>query len=217
MRKIKMKKGSQTIIFSEFKSHWVSQTFTCGPNNDNNGHGILNIFIYWIFFFCCCLCWIVEFGSLSKSALGHIISRIRPIVRFGWTLKKESSLWHIGAFDWAYLGKSILWMVISSCGYISVYIPACLVVCPVGWGCRIDRLLLCRGVRPPPNECPRYDTKQSDGEVPVMLELWGMRSTFLLPSLPGPLWPRVVALNKDPIYGLNRTKLRFLDFTLFCI
>ena len=26
-----------------------------------------------------------------------------------------------------------------------------------------------------PNECPRYDTKQSDGEVPVMLELWGMR------------------------------------------
>ena len=25
--------------------------------------------------------------------------------------------------------------------------------CPVGWGCRIHRLLLCRGVRPP-NECP---------------------------------------------------------------
>ena len=24
------------------------------------------------------------------------------------------------------------------------------------------------------NECPVYDTKQSDGEVPVMLELWGM-------------------------------------------
>ena len=27
------------------------------------------------------------------------------------------------------------------------------------------------------NEYPEYDTKQSDGEVPVMLELWGMRST----------------------------------------
>ena len=25
-----------------------------------------------------------------------------------------------------------------------------------------------------PNECPRYDTKQSDGEVPVMLGLWGI-------------------------------------------
>ena len=26
-----------------------------------------------------------------------------------------------------------------------------------------------------------------------MLELWGMRSTSSLPSLPGPLWPGVVA------------------------
>ena len=26
-----------------------------------------------------------------------------------------------------------------------------------------------------------------------MLELWGMRSTPLLPSLPGPLWPGMVA------------------------
>ena len=46
---------------------------------------------------------------------------------------------------------------------------------------------------PPPNERPRYDTKQSDGEVPVMLGLWGMRSTLSLPLLPGPLWPSVVA------------------------
>ena len=59
--------------------------------------------------------------------------------------------------------------------------------CPVGWGCRIHWLHLCRGVRLPPNECPDYDTKQSDGEVPAMLELWGMRSTPSLPSLPGPL------------------------------
>ena len=42
-------------------------------------------------------------------------------------------------------------------------------------------------------ECPGYDTKQSDGEVPVILELWGMRSTSSLPSLPGPLWPGMVA------------------------
>ena len=45
----------------------------------------------------------------------------------------------------------------------------------------------------PPNECPGYDTKQSDGEVPAVLELWGMRSTPSLPSLPGPLCPGVVA------------------------
>ena len=65
--------------------------------------------------------------------------------------------------------------------------------CPVSWGCRIHWLHLCRGVRPPLTKCPGYDTKQSDGEVPAMLELWGMRSTPSLPSLPGPLWPRVVA------------------------
>ena len=41
-----------------------------------------------------------------------------------------------------------------------------------------------------------YDTKQSDGEAPVMLELWEMWSTSSLPSLPGPLWSRVVAPDK---------------------
>ena len=43
------------------------------------------------------------------------------------------------------------------------------------------------------NECPGYDTEQSDGEVPVMLEFWGMRGIPLVPLLPGPLWPGVVA------------------------
>ena len=77
--------------------------------------------------------------------------------------------------------------------------------CPVGWGCRIHQLHLCRGVRSP-KECSIYDTKQSHGEVPVMLELWRLQSTPLLPLLPGPRWPGVVAPDKGPIYGLNRTK-----------
>ena len=75
-------------------------------------------------------------------------------------------------------------------------------VCPVSRGCRIHRLLLCRGV--PPNECPGHDTKQSDGEIPVMQEFWRIQSTHSLLSLPGPLWPGAVAPDKDPIYGLNR-------------
>ena len=45
----------------------------------------------------------------------------------------------------------------------------------------------------PTNECPRYVTKQSDDEVPVMLGPWGIRSTPSLPLLPDPLWPGVVA------------------------
>ena len=31
---------------------------------------------------------------------------------------------------------------------------------------------------PTPNECPVYDTKQSDGEALVMLELWVMQRTL---------------------------------------
>ena len=53
---------------------------------------------------------------------------------------------------------------------------------PIGWGCRIHRMLLYIGVRP-----SGYDTKQSDVEVSVMLELWGMQSTLSLPLLPGSL------------------------------
>ena len=46
------------------------------------------------------------------------------------------------------------------------------------------------------NECPGYDTKQSDGEVLVMLEHWGMRSTPSLPLPPGPFWLRMIAFDR---------------------
>ena len=36
---------------------------------------------------------------------------------------------------------------------------------PVGWDCKIHRLYLCRRVRPPPTECPGYNTKQSDNPI----------------------------------------------------
>ena len=49
------------------------------------------------------------------------------------------------------------------------------------------------GWNPSPHECPGYDTKQSYGEVPMMLEFWGMWSTPSLPLLPGPLLPEMVA------------------------
>ena len=39
------------------------------------------------------------------------------------------------------------------------------------------------------NECPVYETKKSNGEAPVMLELLGMQSTLSLLLLPGLLWP----------------------------
>ena len=71
---------------------------------------------------------------------------------------------------------------------------------------------------PRPNECPGYDIKQSDGEFPVMLELWGVQSTPSLPSLPGSLWPGVVA--PDSVLSnrhieLNCTHAKFLEIRLF--
>ena len=65
---------------------------------------------------------------------------------------------------------------------------------------------LCRGGQDSPNECPAYDTKQSDGEVPVILELWGMPSSPSLPSLPGPLWPGVVAPDRALSKGQIKLK-----------
>ena len=40
---------------------------------------------------------------------------------------------------------------------------------------------------------PGYDTKQSDGRAPVMLNPRGMRSTLSLPLHLDPLWPGVGA------------------------
>ena len=62
--------------------------------------------------------------------------------------------------------------------------------------------ILQRSKTPPNiNECLEYDAKQSDGEIPVMLDLWGIRSTPSLPSLPGSLWPGVVALDRVQSMG----------------
>ena len=57
------------------------------------------------------------------------------------------------------------------------------------------------GYDSPPNKCPVYNTKQSDGEVPVILELWGMWSTSSLLLLPSSLWPGMVALDRALTMG----------------
>ena len=71
--------------------------------------------------------------------------------------------------------------------------------CSVGWGSRIHWLLLCKGL------IPGYDTKRSDGKVSLILELWecGVPSSF--PSLPGPLWPGVVA--PDRVLSMGQIEL----------
>ena len=95
---------------------------------------------------------------------------------------------------------------VCACVYPREHLPGRL-------GLVIHRLPLCREVWPH-NKFPGYDTKPTDGEVPVRLELWKMRSTPSLPSIPGPLWPGVVA----PHWVLSMGYLLisfFLNFYLF--
>ena len=121
--------------------------------------------------------------------------------------------------------KSSLKLSIGFCGiifpslkqnfiaYRSFCLFVYLLICPVDWGFRIPRLLLCRGVRPPHNQCPGYDSQPTDCEVSVIMEFRGMWSTPSLPLLP-------VLLR--PLYGSNRTKLwtltknEVLQIGLFC-
>ena len=49
-----------------------------------------------------------------------------------------------------------------------------------------------------------HDTKKSDGEAPVILELCGMLSNPSLSSLPGSLWPGVVA--PDRVLSMGQTQ-----------
>ena len=75
---------------------------------------------------------------------------------------------------------------------------------PVGWGCRIHWLHLCKGIRYS-QRVSWYDIKQSDGEVPVMMELWGIRSTLLMASFPGSRWHGVV--EPDGVQSMDRIEL----------
>ena len=68
-----------------------------------------------------------------------------------------------------------------------------------------------RGKNPRNNECPVYDSKQSDGEVSVMLELWRMQIAPSLPSLPSPLWPGVIAPETAQAMGQIKQKYILLQ------
>ena len=63
---------------------------------------------------------------------------------------------------------------------------------PVNWGYKNTSSASLQRSKTYSNECPRYDTKQSDVETPVMLEIWGMQCPPSLWSLPGPLGHGVI-------------------------
>ena len=60
--------------------------------------------------------------------------------------------------------------------------------------------------------CPGYDTKQSDGEAPVMLELWGMQSISSLPLFPCVHCPGVIV----PDRVLSMGQIELFDHLTVC-
>ena len=58
---------------------------------------------------------------------------------------------------------------------------------------------LCREIRPP-NKCPVYDIRPSDGDASA-LKIWGMWSCPSLPLLPGPPCLGVVASDRVQFIG----------------
>ena len=126
------------------------------------------------------------------------------------------------------IGPYIYRKTIVKCSFISKSVARCSFMSK-----SVARCSLCRGIRfppPLPNECPLYDSKKSDGEASIMLELWRMRITPSLLSIPGPLWPSVVAPNKvlsmsqtETVWHLNYVLMlswivrNRTDFTFNCV
>ena len=122
------------------------------------------IYIYIYMCVCVCVCVCVLPIHSQKDTLA-------PVYIFPWIVAPSDRKVHSVTFI-------RIWLDVVNIHYVVIILVICY-HCPVIWGCRIHRLHLCRGVTPPPNECPDIDTKQSDGKIPVKFEFWGMRSTPL--------------------------------------
>ena len=64
------------------------------------------------------------------------------------------------------------------------------------------------------NKYTGYDTKQSNGEALVMLDLRGMQNTPSLPSFPAPLWPGVVA--PERVLSMHQIELFAIQTVYLC-
>ena len=156
------------FIYFAYVYHWVLRRDV----TEKKGPFFLELIMYALF------------KSILKSCTYHRIFIYR--IKFKFSVNFLSLLFLFSYFFFSYQHffsfflSSLLILVLSLFIYNHLIVSP-RVSGPVGSGYGIRRLLLCRGVRHPP------PTKQSDGEVLVMLEVWGMQSTSLLPLLPDPL------------------------------
>ena len=120
---------------------------------------------------------------------------LNPSLKTHWIIHRIMWFSALAGFMWAnkmwLVTKRIHWNLVIH--QISIHISTH----PIGRGCRIYWLHLCREVRPH-SECLGYDTKLSNGEAPV-LELWVMWSAPSFSLLSCPFRLRVVA----PVWVLS--------------
>ena len=143
--------------------------------------------------------WIIDYLSFCIFSFFHFLLRLTLLMN--WTLKTFFVSPVVSPFLILFVSV-IIPFVLKSFGHyrshnalqsfetrnlkhLSIYLSIYLSI-SITWDCRIHSLHLCR--RPFHSEWPRYDIKESDGEVPV-LELWGRWSILSLLLLPVPLWP----------------------------
>ena len=106
---------------------------------------------------------------------------------------------------WYHLWIEKILMLESFNFYLFNFVFYLLLLCfPVGWGCRIHRLHLSRGVRTPPPTSVLDMTLNN-------LMLWQMWVTSSLPFLPDPLWPEMVLFYQPLRSGQDMTQGQFLS------
>ena len=134
-----------------------------------------------------------------------------PRISRGWVLPSDADLWHTqdaicGGFtsfakDEAWIFDTTPTGIMCVCVCVELFIDETLTwekwqigstphsPSPVGWGYTIHWQYLCKGISTlsPPNECPVYETRQSNGKAPI-LEFWEMCSTHSLFLHPCPYW-----------------------------
>ena len=129
------------------------------------------------------------FISVSQSNVNFILVLLCPHLnkngnsttgihfkRIYFTLLFSTTYLSVSVFPYLSIYPSI-YLNLFICIYFILFISPPSLSSPVGLGFRIYELHLCRGVGPPLQRVSWHDTKQNDGEVPIMLELWRMRST----------------------------------------
>ena len=80
----------------------------------------------------------------------------------------------------------------------------------IGYGRKIHRLNLCRGVKHPHQRVPRIYTKSAVGKA-LVLQLWKLRSTPSYPLLPGRLWFEIVVA----VRVLSIDQIELFNYFLF--